>query len=251
MTGIFDGAGEIIAINDGADPIIKVYEGENLIVDFGVAPPTINDDSFIGINSGGTVQNISAPTFAIDDAVLAIGVTGGNVTFSGAAGATDDTYTEINQPGGVDAGFAVFEGTVVSSFDASVNFTLSVSRRFAGGLITISGTSGIDVEGDTTGVSNDPSSPAVITTVPQCLITHVIGMAGGWNLDDLLAALPAGTSFGAAAVTVEDAGANDAHATVAYCFKTQETAGSTGAATWTDGMFNTETWFGWTGAWKP
>ena len=217
-----------------------------------MAAPTINGS-----------QSISADTVGVDPKTISLATqsyTAGNyalffyglsqATVTSATGATDDTYAELNEFSDGLISLAIHEGTINGgALDASIALDISSARRGSGGLITISGAADNASQphvlgANTTGTSNDPSASGITTTVNDCLVFAIISMAGSHVLATLDAALPAGWTLLGSWRTDGDSPANGAHQTISVAYKTQATAGATGAATWTNGMGASEAWCG-------
>jgi len=194
--------------------------------------------------------SLATQTYASGDYLLFFFGTSSTITVTSAAGATDDTYAQIRRDSVTGSNLEIMEGTVGGgALDASISVDLSGNRPAVGGLITISGAaanaSQPNIHGGTTGTSNDPSAPSVTTTVNNCLVFAVIHARGGHNLAVLDPALPSGwTHLFSAKTSAGNDPSGTTHSTAAVAYKTQVSAGATGAATWTDGLGDSVPWSG-------
>lgn len=216
-----------------------------------MAAPTINgSESIFADTTTADPKTISLATQTYTAGDYLLFLWGNLTTVVSVAGATDDTYALINEFNNGITGLALYEGTVNGgALDASIAMDLTVGRRGAGGLITISGAaanaSQPDAIGaDTSGDSDAPSAAGLNTTVNDCLVFAIISAAGSHVLSQLEAATPVGWTVLGSWRTGADQPSNSAMHTVLVAYKTQALAGATGTTTWTGGLGSNIEWCG-------
>lgn len=210
----------------------------------GGSPPTINGSESLAAKTSGAITqswSLASQTYTAGDFLLAVAVSY-SVNISSCAGSSDDTYAEI-QPG-VGSFMRSYSGTVVSSLDASVDFTWGSGQRSVGGLITVSGASGgVDVSANGGGTDQTPITPDVTTTVDNCLVFGLIQARGSHVIATLQGALPSGWTWLFGAFSGGSSfPADTSNATLAIAYKVQAAAGAVGTGTWTSGLGASQPW---------
>lgn len=206
------------------------------------SPPTIRDFAQqYFTDSGASVHDLdtSGVDWASGDFVFAAVGTSATIGLTSIAGTTNDTYS-----GSADAlvtGARAFmrEGAIVTAMDGTTRLTLSGSRRAGFGVVTVQGASGIDDSGaalaTATGTGSSADSPSFDTVTANCLVFSIITVRArhtGLTVPDGYTLLG----------TLLDPGAGGtANNTFAIAYKTQASAGTVAAATWT-GFAASEAW---------
>lgn len=219
----------------------------------GASAPTIHGSESLASKTSAAqpqVFDLSTQSWTAGDQLLAMAISYSSVVGT-AAGATDDTYATILPV--ADNNIRTFDGTVVGgALDASVNVSFGGGQRSVGGLITISGSSGIDGSAENSGTDQSPVTPDLTTSVNNCLVFGIVQAQGAHNIATLTAALPAGWTFLFAGYTgTSDAPTSATQATLAIAYKVQATAGAVGTGTWTTGLGASKPWLTQTIAYAP
>lgn len=199
--------------------------------------PSILDHSVVPKSTAASTQNVDISTlnWSSGDYLLSVIGTTASIVVSAVAGATDDTYAQIDSALQSGARLYAHEGTVVSAaLDASVNYTLDASRRVVAGVLSIqnaaSNPSQPDVSNDATGTSDTPTAPDATTTIDQCLALSIFAAQGGHTLADIVT--PSGWTLLDKWATAEGVPTNSVHTTLGIAHKVVGSAGPIGSSQW-------------------
>lgn len=221
--------------------------------------PTINgSESFESHATAANVHSfdLTSQTISEGDLLLAImGHDGANVTIANFAGDSDDTYGTVTntQHTNTNINLAYALGTGIGAgLDNNLegDITTSINRDACGGLLTITGASGIDVSGSGEGSSDAPILPSVTTTGDERLIIGAWASVGGHTVGTMSSALPGGWTEIFSGVTGGNQTASFQNS-LYVAHKTQSSAGATGTATFTSALDASVDWVAVTIALEP